>query len=282
MIESQVCSMSDEKDFGFEETKSTILEYFELFKEARSAVGLILFISVLQILLFVGLANIANDETIAVEDKIRAMVGVYSFALAGFISTPIIFYKLIYTSIWKGKKLQKQLSEIQNNFIRKSYLTNFELVEPEIVIKESDEKLEKFVNHLSMVFPDIDRVNSKRIRKKKKAEQYFQHNRKLHWLKKYYFSVNTPLGWYVAQSFENKVTIEDIKKIIRKLSLEKTFTKFGIVGVLKVQRIIILGKEFDESVSEDNIVIAMNELKREFKIDIILETEYGYSTIWID
>jgi len=281
MIESQFCSMSDEKDFGFEETKSTILDYFELFKEARSTVAVILSICLIQILLFVGIAIRVNDETTAM-DLMSPLLAIYSFSLASSISIPIIFYKLFYTSIWKGKKLQKQLSEIQNNFIRRSYLMNFELVEPEIIIKESDEKLEKFVNHLSMVFPDIARVNSKRIRKKKKAEQYFQHHQKLHWLKKYYFSLNTPLGWYAAQSFENKVTIEDIKTIIRKFSLEKTFTKFGIIGVLSVQRIIILGKEFDDSFSDDNILITMNELKRKFKVDIILETEYGYSTIWID
>ena len=52
MIESQVCSMSDEKDFGIEETKSTIHDYFILVKNVRIFLIWIILGSVLSFLLF--------------------------------------------------------------------------------------------------------------------------------------------------------------------------------------------------------------------------------------
>ena len=45
---------------------------------------------------------------------------------------------------------------------------------------------------------------------------------------------------------------------------------------------LILGEKVDSSFDDENIAETMNELKRKIKVDIILETEYGYSTVWID
>ena len=286
MIESQFCSMSDEKDFGFEETKSTILDYFELFKEARSTVAVILSICLIQILLFVGIAIRVNDETTATE-LMGPLLAVYSFALASSISIPIIFYKLFYTSIWKGKKLQKQLSEIQSNLIKRSYLTNFELVEPEIIIQGGDPKLEKFVNHLSLVFTDINKKNKKRVKKGKTVEQHWRWKRgRFNIWKDYFFVTRTKITLYVTQYFEKTITVEDIQKIIKLLEKEKmrdTVTGLKIFSVLPSSiRLIILGEKLDSSFDDENIIQTMNELKRKIKVDIILETEYGYSTVWID
>jgi hypothetical protein len=93
--------------------------------------------------------------------------------------------------------------------------------------------------------------------------------------------ISTVAGSYVAQSYENKVTVDDVKTVIKKIHFEKNVF-LNPFGTNTSYRIIILGKEFDSSFDNENIIQTMNELKRKFKIDIILETEYGYSTVWID
>ena len=50
----------------------------------------------------------------------------------------------------------------------------------------------------------------------------------------------------------------------------------------EIQRIIIVGKEFDSSFEKEILIEKMSQLKRKIHVDMILEDEYGYSTIWID
>ena len=287
--------MSDEKDFGFEETKSTILDYFILFKQVRTALIFIIIGSVLSFLLFKetffhllehfrdnGLGYTIPDEPFTF---VIHLDGAFIYSYVGFVLSPcvaVVIAWLFYTTIIKGKKLQKHLINFQSNLIKRSYLTNFELVEPEIIIQGGDPKLEKFVNHLSLVFTDINKKNKKRLKKGKTVEQFWVwKRRRISAWRDYFFAINTVVSVYVAQSFENKVTVEDVKIVIKKIHLEKALARLPFGGVVPY-RVIILGKEFDDSFSNDNILITMNELKRKFKIDIILETEYGYSTIWID
>ena len=89
---------------------------------------------------------------------------------------------------------------------------------------------------------------------------------------------------FVTQYFEKNITVEDIQKIIKFVQKEDLLAK--IFGALPPARIIILGKEIDSSFDNENIIKTMSELKRKIKvknkIDIILETEHGYSTVWID
>lgn len=287
--------MPDEKDFGIEETKSTILDYFILFKQVQIALLFIIVGSVTVFFLFKetflhllehfrdnGLVYTIPDEPfIFVIDLDAAFI----WSFAGMIITPgviAVIAWLFYSTIIKGRKLQKHLINFQSNLIKKSYLTNFELVEPEIIIQGGDPKLEKFVNHLSLVFTEINKKNEKRLEKRKTVEQAWTYNEK--WgrkrrfaaFKNYFFATGGFLGYYVVQYFEKTVTVEDIQKIIKSLNKEKIFWN------ITTNRFIILGKKFDSSFDDENILLTMNELKRKFKIDIILETEYGYSTMWID
>ena len=295
MIESQVCSMSDEKDFGIEETKSTIHDYFILVKNVRIFLIWIILGSVLSFLLFKetfyhlvehyrenGLTYSIPDEPLTF---LIHLDGAFIYSMMGMVLStgiPILIAWLFYTTIIKGKILQKNLINFQSDLIRKSYLTNFELVEPEIIIQGGDPKLEKFVNHLSLVFTEINKKNKKRLKKGKPAEQFWTwKKRRISAYKDYFFMISTVAGSYVAQSYENKVTVDDVKTVIKKIHFEKNVF-LNPFGTNTSYRIIILGKEFDSSFDDENIIQTMNELKRKFKIDIILETEYGYSTVWID
>jgi len=287
--------MSDKKDFDFEETKSTIVDYFVLFKHTRMAIIFILVISTILFFAFyqtlfnvaetfrdLGIVFTRASEPFTFDKPLDAA---FAYSMVGVVITPGIIAPiawLFWKTIVKGRKLEKYLINFQSDLIRKSYLINFELVEPEIIIQGGDPRLEKFVNHLSLVFTDINQKNKKRLEKGKTVEQFWvwKKNKFSAW-KDYFFMTPTILGSYVVQSYESKVTIEDVKTVIKKVNLEKNLTRLGL-GQGVSYRVIILGKEFDESFSNDNILITMNELKRKFRIDIILETEYGYSTIWID
>jgi hypothetical protein len=301
MIESQVCSMSDEKDFDFEDTKSTILDYFILFKRTQLAIIIILVMSAILYFSFhqilVNAAEIFRDlgHAYTIPPSFLAFVNpldaVFMYSLIGFVVTPGIIVAiswLFWKTIVKGRKLQKHLINFQSNLIKRSYLTNFELVEPEIIIQGGDPKLEKFVNHLSLVFTDINKKNKKRLKKRKTVEQFFPYKRKrvnLGFAKNYFFVTNTGLTLYVTQYFEKTITVEDIQKTIKFLRKEKmldTITGAKIFETLPSIRFIILGEKLDSSFDDENIIQTMNELKRKIKVDIILETEYGYSTVWID
>ena len=300
MIESQFCSMSDEKDFDIEETKSTLLDYFIVVKEVRAALIWIILGSVLSFLLFKetffhlaehfrenGLSYTRPDEPLTFVIHLDAA---FIYSMIGFVLVPCIVVPiawLFYTTIIKGQKLQKHLINFQSNLIKRSYLTNFELVEPEIIIQGGDPKLEKFVNHLSLVFTDINRKNKKRVKKGKTVEQHWRWKRgRFNIWKDYFFVTRTKTTLYVTQYFEQTITVEDIQKIIKLLEKEKmrdTVTGLKIFSVLPSSiRLIILGEKLDSSFDDENIIQTMNELKRKIKVDIILETEYGYSTVWID
>ena len=298
MIESQVCSMSDEKDFGIEETKSTIHDYLILVKNVRIFLIWIILGSVLSFLLFKetfyhlvehyrenGLTYSIPDEPFTF---LIHLDGAFIYSMMGMVLStgiPILIAWLFYTTIIKGKILQKNLINFQSNLIKRSYLTNFELVEPEIIIQGGDPKLEKFVNHLSLVFTEINKKNKKRLKKGKTVEEFWLwKKRRLSVWKDYFFMANHGTTIFVTQYFEKNITVEDIQKIIKFVQKEDLLAK--IFGALPPARIIILGKEIDSSFDNENIIQTMSELKRKIKvknkIDIILETEYGYSTVWID
>lgn len=268
----------NDMNFGFEETKSTILDYFLMFKQVKWAVATTMIASIAILLLIIGLTDlIMREVSISPDPKISGLI-VLGIAMIFALSLwlPISNGRLFLKIIAKGRKQQKELLTIQSHLMRRSYLMNFELVEPEIIIQEGEPKLEKIMNHLSFVFPEIDRVNKKRIKKTKSVEKYTKKfKRKLHFLRNYDLGIKTSTGWYVVQFYENLVHFDDVEKIVKKFSLEKS-----IGG--EIQRVIIVGKKFDSSFEKNKIIEKMASLKRKIHVDIILEEEFGYSTIWID
>ena len=50
-----------------------------------------------------------------------------------------------------------------------------------------------------------------------------------------------------------------------------------------IMRVICLADKYDPFFKSDDLISKMKETKRNYyKIDLILEREFGYSTIWID
>ncbi len=269
--------MSDNDD-SFEETKSTILDYFIMFKQVKWAVATTMIASIAILLIIIGLFDMVMQiVSISPEPKISGLI-LLGFATIFTLSLWLPFSngRLFLKIITKGRKQQRELLAIQSHLMRRSYLMNFELVEPEIIIEEGNPKLEKIMNHLSFVFPDIDRINKKRIKKMKSVEKYAsKFKRKMHFLRNYDLGIKASTGWYVVQFYENLVKFEDVKKIVKKFSLEKAMGG-------EIQRVIIMGKEFDSSFEKEKLTEEMSLLKRKIHVDIIQEDGYGYSTIWID
>ena len=266
-------------NFGFEETKSTVLDYFLMFKQVKWAVGTTIVVSITIFLINYWIfdiifRNIADSTQISV----IMMMGIgFALIFALSIWLPISNGNLFLKIIRNGRKQQRELLQIQNHLVRKSYLMNFELVKPEIIVNEGNPKFEKIMNHLSFVFPEVDRINKKRIKKRKSGEKYANRfKRKMHFLRNYDLGIYTSTGWYVVQFYENIVKFEDVEKIVKKFTLEKI-----LLGA-EIQRIIIIGKNFDSSFDKEQLIKQMSLLKRKMYLDIILEDEYGYSTIWID
>ncbi len=268
---------NDDVDFGFEETKSTILDYFLMFQEVKWAVITTIGTSIALILLVIGLFSIilnANLDSLEA-NQIGFLVFGLGIILVLSLLLPVYNGDLFFKTITKGRRQQRELLAIQSNLIRRSYLMNFELVEPEIIIREGDSKLERIMNHLSLVFPEVSRINKKRIGKEMSAEQYAKKfKRKMHFLRNYDLGIKTSTGWFVVQFFD-KVKFSDIEEIVRKFSFDKA------VGA-NIQRIIIVGKVFDSSFEKEKLEEKMNEFKRKEHVDIILEDQFGYSTVWID
>ena len=272
--------MPDEDiNFGFEETKSTILDYFLMFKQVKWAVVTTMVVSVAIFLITIGLFDmVMRTASVSSEQNLIGLIALgFATIFALSLWLPFSNGRLFLKIIVKGRRQQKELLTIQSHLMRRSYLMNFELVEPEIIIKEGEPKLEKIMNHLSFVFPEIDRVNKKRIKKTKSVEKYAsKFKRKMHFLRNYDLGIKTSTGWYVIQFYENLIKFEDVEKIVKKFTLEKT-----LLGA-EIQRIIIVGKKFGSSFEKEQLVEKMTLLKRKIHVDIILEEEYGYSTIWID
>lgn len=269
---------SDEEDFGFEETKSTILDYFVMFQRAKWAVITTIASSLLILGLTFGLFSTVFEIHGLLEPKIFTMIIffiVIIFSLA--IWLPISNGGLLLKVIFSGKRLQRELVGIQNILIRKSYLINFELVEPSIVITQGEPNLEKIMNHLSLVFPDVLRINNKRIKKRETAEKFAsKFKRKLHFLRNYDLGIKTILGWYVIQFYDSNLSNENIQEVIKKFSLEKSL--FGA----NIQRLILICKNPSSSFNEQDVIDFMQNLESKIKIDIITQNEYGYSTVWVN
>ena len=172
MIESQFCSMSDEKDFGYEETKSTILDYFMFFKQTKFAVSCIavgsaiVFFLFFQILVNVAAVFVDLGHFYTIPPSPFAFVhpldAVFMWTIIGFVITPgviVPMYWLFWKTIVKGRKIEKQ----GKGFMKKTY--SYEDTLCQTVGIKKNKNISKAVCQLMMFnnIPDVSLVTAKRI-----------------------------------------------------------------------------------------------------------------------
>ena len=95
-------------------------------------------------------------------------------------------------------------------------------------------------------------------------------------MRDYDLVLGTSTGYFVIRIINDKtITFEDVKSQVE--GLQKKWFNKDILA-----RFIILGKSFDKSFEEPELINQMKTLKKKFYVDLIVEDDFGYSTIWID
>ncbi len=296
--------------FGLEETNSTVHEFFHHVRETRWRFGIVF--GVMGIIFIIGLATqfflpehtseqYANFVWWKIMPLIMVLSGM-SLVVLGIQNGGIFF------GTWEK---QKELSKIQSMLRRRTYLTIFDLVEPmtddyfyemfqnegeksinkikrilralpskilKNQSKKSNLKHEKIINHLSYVFPDIKKSNKDRILNKFPPEN-MRLKKWPHILRDRELPILTSVGAYAVEFVKGDAKFKDIIELVESFSRKRWWDY--VLGKANIQRLIIIVGNFEEGFEED-LDKKIGKLKKHFKVDIIHEKDFGYSTMLID
>ena len=283
--------MSAEDEDSQKKAHSALVDFFVMFRNFRSnsyaavAPGVLMIIGIMTIMTG-GTGECRDMQGIIIENcqgyfSLHVSVA-HVLILGSAIWVVIIFGFNLYWAITK-RKTHRDLLQIHSSFIHRSYVTMFEFVRP-----EGETKVDKLFNHLSLVFPEVEKF-------KKRLEEPPWY---LFWLKKHRkFSEReesllypktekmdtwdfiTVTGMFLLVIFKTTVKWEDVEKMIKENNRDQTIEK--LLGN-DVRRIIYLADEYDSFFETGDFISKMKETKRKFKLDLIKENNLGYSTIWID
>lgn len=207
------------------------------------------------------LAFIPNSEEIFPAESI---VNLYITQVWLMIGNGIVIGILSFLVLWvtyRGNVHQKEFESIERQFIRQSYLVNFETSLP-----EGDTRLEKILHHASLVFPTLKELQAGKPRSKRIKENVSVNGDTVDAI------VSTKKGDFVVKFYDGKVTFDNIKSLCNSLSKSRT----------RVFRVLCIAKDFEENLQSNELVDMMDSLPKYFKVDLIFEEEQGYSMLWID
>jgi len=278
--------LSDDKSKSSNENYSLILNFQDIYKNTSSQ---ILWTLIFSILLIVTVHQFFIVELVPLKDSITPMalpliVLMYTFPTSLMIIT--IAFGIRYLK--KRKATKQGFAKVQSALVRRSYILNFELEESEGV-----SQTDKIFNHLSLVFPQVDQIKKKRLKNgytsidqppKFILKRWLRNNKVNQYVYgEFNLSVNTPSGIFLVKITNEKVlTFEDIESTVKEIRKKMKITGLGMEAKGEIDRLIFLTRSFDETISKRELNEKMKNLKRDYRIDIIKEEEYGYSTIWIN
>lgn len=173
-----------------------------------------------------------------------------------------------------NRKLRRGLIQIRSSFVHRNYVTIFELERP-----KGETKIDRLCNQLSLVFPEVE----EEMKKYEKRGKKFSDGKNLSpVLQDVDFIIPTSAGLILLKIFEETVMFEDVEKITNYVKNIEKFQKFFTDD--RASRLIFLGNKYDGFFESEDFIRKMQDLTKDknFKIDLILEEELGYSTIWID
>ena len=279
--------MSDDKSKSSNENYSLILNFQSVYRNIGSQ---ILWTLILSILLIVTVHQFFIIELVPLKDSITPMAAplialMYTFPAVLMIVT--IAFGIRYL---KSRKATKQgFVKVQSALVRRAYILNFELEESEGV-----SQTDKIFNHLSLVFPQINQIKKKRLKKgytnidqlpKSMLKRWIRRNHKLWWYVYGWFDLKmkTSTGFFLVKiTNEKMLKFEDIESTVKEIRKKMLITSFGMQSKDEIDRLIFLTKSFDDTISKQELGEKIKNLKKDYRIDIIKEDEYGYSTIWIN
>mgnify|MGYP004387797641 CR=1 FL=1 len=292
--------MSAEDEDSQKKAHSALVDFFVMFKRFRGTSLALVAVSVLMVISIITIINeegyrtsvcldmqtgkiIENCQTVFVSEVPGPDDGLTIFA--DYI--PVVHVVMLATGIslvfiigWEllwfltKRKTHRELLQIHSSFIHRSYVTMFEFVRP-----EGETKVDKLFNHLSLVFPEVEKFKERLDKKQKKFSEREESllYPKTETTDTYDFITAT--GTFLLIIFKTTVKWEDVEKMIKVNNRDQNVEKlFGS----DIMRIIYLADKYDPFFETDDFISKMKETKRKFKLDLIKEDNLGYSTIWID
>ena len=179
----------------------------------------------------------------------------------------VVIGLLSFLFIWvtyRGKAHTEEFESIERQFIRQSYLVNFETSVP-----EGETRVEKILNEAIHVFPTLKEVQRKaKLKQTKipyKLDQKFN-GETIDGI------VSTKKGDFIVKFYDKKVSESDLKNLIKTLSKSHD----------KIFRVLCVAKDYDEDLQSNKLVGILDKIPKYFKLDLIFEEEHGYSMLWID
>lgn len=208
------------------------------------------------------LAFIPNTEEIFPAEGIVAL---YLTQIWLMIGNGVVIGLLSFLFVWvsyRGHSHTRELESIERQFIRQSYLVNFETSIP-----EGDNKVEKILNQASLVFPTLKELNRMKYANKMKVNRNLKINS--HTVDAI---VPTKKGDFVVIFYDNVVSYSNLKSLCEDLSKSRE----------RIFRVLCVAKDFESDLQTNQLVDLMDKLPKYFKLDLIFEEEQGYSMLWID
>ncbi|MEK0382254.1 MAG: hypothetical protein QQN48_04355 [Nitrosopumilus sp.] len=179
----------------------------------------------------------------------------------------VVIGLLSFLFIWvtyRGKAHTEEFESIERQFIRQSYLVNFETSVP-----EGETRVEKILNEAIHVFPTLKEVQRKaKLKQTKipyKLDQKFN-GETIDGI------VSTKKGDFIVKFYDKTVSESDLKNLIKTLSKSRD----------KIFRVLCVAKDYDEDLQSNKLVGILDKIPKYFKLDLIFEEEHGYSMLWID
>lgn len=179
----------------------------------------------------------------------------------------IVIALLSFLFIWmtfRGKSHTAEFESIERQFIRQSYLVNFETSVP-----EGDSRTEKILNEAIHVFPALKEVQRKA--KSKQTKIAYKIDKKING-ENIDAIVSTKKGDFIVKFYDKTVSESDLTNLVQLLSKSQD----------KIFRVLCVAKDYDDSLQSNKLVGIMDKLPKYFKLDLIFEEEHGYSMLWID
>jgi uncharacterized protein YnzC (UPF0291/DUF896 family) len=179
----------------------------------------------------------------------------------------VVIGLLSFLFIWvtyRGKAHTQEFESIEQQFIRQSYLVNFETSVP-----EGTTRVEKILNEAIHVFPTLKEVQRKaKLKQTKipyKLDQKFN-GETIDGI------VSTKKGDFIVKFYEKTVSESDLKNLVKILSKSRD----------KIFRVLCVAPDYEEDLQSNKLVGIMDNIPKYFKLDLIFEEEHGYSMLWID
>ena len=196
----------------------------------------------------------------------ESIVALYSTQIWLMASNGLVIGLLSFLFLWityRGQSYKKELKTIENQLIRQSYLVNFETSIP-----EGATKIEKILNHSSMVFPEL-----RSLLGRDKTE-----GRKLP------YKTNQTVGSETADIVVATKKGDFVVKFFDEVSFKTldSFTQALSKSNKQIFRVLCVAKNYDEELQSNQLSSLMQKLSLKYNMDLIFEEEQGYSMLWIN